>query len=284
MLISNPDVMGVVGHLNSGCSIPAASVYARKNVVMINPASTNPKLTLLGLKNVFRVCATDAVQGPFIADFLYGKRGLKSVAVIHDKTPYGQGLAERFAEQFKKDGGEVTDMQGIALGDRDFGAVLVKMKLKSPQAIFYGGVYSEAGLISRQSKEMGMNVPLIAGDGTFSPEFINIGGQATEGDIVTMFGPPIEKTESARKFVEEYRKRFPGVKLQPYDAYTYDATKIIIEAVVNAGKARPNIIDFVRGIKFKGVTGDTSFDANGDTLNKVLTPYVVKNGKFEPVE
>ncbi len=284
LLISDPALAGVVGHLNSQCSIPASKVYARKNLVMISPASTNPKLTQQGLPNVFRVCTTDNVQGSFAADFLMRKKGINRVAVMHDKTTYGQGLAEEFQKQFLKNKGKVTSFNGISLGEKDFKAVLTRIKSENPQAIYYGGMYSESGLVTKQAKELGMNVPLVSGDGMFSPEYIKIGGKATEGDISTMIGMPPDKLPTAKKFIVDYRKRFPNVAFQPYDAYTFDATGIIVDAVMNVGADRKKIMDYIHGIKYEGVIGETQFDPKGDTLNKTISVYTIKGGEFVPYE
>jgi branched-chain amino acid transport system substrate-binding protein len=283
LIVSKPNMMGVVGHLNSQCSIPASEVYNRKSLVMISPASTNPKLTAQGYKNVFRDCTTDNVQGGFAADRIF-KLGKKRVAIIHDKTTYGQGLAEEFKKQLVKDGGTALSFDSIALGDKDFKALLTRIRESKPDAIYFGGMYTEAGLISMQSKELGMNVPLMGGDGIFSPEFPRIGGKATEGDMATMIGAPPERLPSAAKFLEDYKKRFPGVLFQPYDAYTYDATAIIIEAVLKAGANRGAVVDYVSKIKYQGVIGLTEFDSKGDTLNKLISAYVVKGGKFVPID
>jgi len=284
LLISDPALAGVVGHLNSQCSVPASHVYARKDIIMISPASTNPKLTEQGMPNVFRVCTTDNVQGSYAADYIMKKRGITRVAVMHDKTTYGQGLAEEFQKQFLKNKGTVTSFNGINFGDKDFKAVLTKIKGEAPKAIYFGGMYSEGGLITKQAKELGMNVPLVSGDGMFSPEFMKIGGKATEGDIATMIGAAPEKLPTAGKFIADYKKRFPNVAFQPYDAYTFDATGIIIDAVMNVGADRKKIMDYVHKIKYNGVIGVTQFDEKGDTMNKTITVYEVKNGKFAAVE
>ena len=283
-LISDPAIVGVVGHLNSGCSIPASQVYARKGMIMISPASTSPMLTLQKLNNVFRVCTTDNVQGSFAAEYLYKKRNMRGVVVMHDKTPYGQGLADEFMKSFKKIGGTVLAYEGINFGDKDFNAVLTKIKRLKPEAIYFGGMYSEGGLITKQAKDMGLNVPLVGGDGIFSPEYFKIGGKSTEGDIATMIGAPPEKLATARQFIKDYQKRFPKVDFQPYDAYTFDATSIIIDAALTAGTDRKAIVDYVHKIKHNGVVGETRFDEKGDTLNKTITVYTAKGGKFVSAE
>lgn len=286
-IVSDKKIVGVVGHLNSGCSIPASRVYAQHNLVMISPASTNPKLTLQQLepswqwvRNVFRVCTTDDVQGSCGADFAWGKLKLRKFAVIHDKTPYGQGLAEEFAKQLKKIGGTVLSFDGISIGEKDFKALLTRIKASKPEGIYFGGVYSECGLIIRQAKELGLNVPLISGDGCFSPELIKIGGPATENTYLTMVGASPEKLPEAKKFVEKFKSKYPKVDTQPYDHYTYEATNIIIEAVARVEADKEKIIDTVKGMKYKGILGETSFDEKGDTLNKIIFVYQVKEGKF----
>lgn len=279
-IVSDKGVCGVVGHLNSGCSIPASAVYNRHNLVMISPASTNPKLTLQGFTNIFRTCTTDDVQGSFAADFIY-KKNLKEVAVIHDKTPYGQGLAEEFQKTFNKLGGKVLCFEGISLGDRDFKALLIKIKSQNPQMIYFGGMYQEGGLISKQAKEMGLNIPLVGGDGIYTGEYIKIAGKSSEGDMATMIGSPPDKLAKAKDFIEKYKSKFPDIDMQPYDPYTYDTTNIIIEAVKNVGLDKRKIIDYIKNIKYDGIIGETRFDEKGDTLNKKITCYCVKDGKWQ---
>lgn len=290
-IVSDTKIVGVVGHLNSGCSIPASRVYAQHNLIMISPASTNPKLTLQQLepswqwgKNIFRVCTTDDVQGSYGADFAWKKLKLKKFAVIHDKTPYGQGLAEEFAKQFKKIGGTVLSFDGIGIGEKDFRALLTRIKANKPEGIYFGGVYSECGLIIRQARELGLNVPLISGDGCFSPELVKIGGPATENTYLTMVGVSPEKLPAAKEFLKKFKTKYPKVDSQPYDHYTYEATRIIIEAIKEKGPEKKDIIETVRKIKYNGVLGETSFDEKGDTLNKTISVYIIKEGKFIPLD
>ncbi|MFH0771180.1 MAG: branched-chain amino acid ABC transporter substrate-binding protein [Candidatus Omnitrophota bacterium] len=293
-IVSDKKIFGVVGHLNSGCSIPASAVYNRHNIVMISPASTNPKLTFQGFKNVLRTCTTDDVQGSFAAGFIYKSNnftplekkernsltGFTKVAVIHDKTPYGQGLAEEFKKTFQGLGGIIVCFEGVSLGDRDFKALLIKIKNLNPQAIYFGGMYQEAGLISKQAKQLGLDVPLVGGDGIYSSEYIKIAGNASEGDLATMIGLPPEKLSKSKDFVEKYKSRFPNRDMQPYDPYTYDTVNIIIEAVKNTGRDKTKIIEYIKDMKYEGIIGVTQFDDKGDTLNKEITCYEVKNGRW----
>lgn len=280
-IVSDRNIYGVVGHLNSGCSIPASTVYNRHNLVMISPASTNPKLTLQGFKNVFRTCTTDDVQGGYAAEVIHKDMKIKQVAIIHDKTPYGQGLAEEFKKTFEKLGGKVLCFEGISLGDRDFKALLIKVKGLNPEMIYFGGMYQEAGLISKQAKELTLSVPIVGGDGIFSNEYIKIAGKSSEGDLATMVGLPPEKLIRAKEFIKKYKERFPQIDMQPYDSYTYDTTQIIIEVVKSTKLDKEKMIEYVRNITYQGIIGKTQFDEKGDTLNKTITFYHVKNGQWE---
>lgn len=280
-IAGDSSVVAIVGHLNSGCSIPASKVYNRNNLLMITPASTNPKLTLQNFKNVFRLCTTDEVQGSFAANLVGKKLKMNKVSVIHDKTAYGQGLAEMFQQTFVKNGGQVLSFDGISQGEKDFKALLTRLKTLNPQAIYFGGLYQEAGLISKQAKELGLKVSLISGDGIFSPEYIKVGGSQTEGDMATMIGVPPSKLKSAAEFLKNFAKKYPGVDSQPYDTYTYEAVNMVIDAVKNVGTDKQKIIDYITKIKYNGILGETTFDKKGDTLNKAITPYIVKGGKWE---
>lgn len=279
-IVADPDVVAVVGHLNSGCSIPSSRVYNQHGLLMISPASTNPKLTLQNYKNVFRLCTTDSVQGSFAGDILYKKLGAKAAAIIHDKTPYGQGIAEEVKKQFEKHGGKVLIFEGIMKEEKDFKALLTRIKSLKSQAIFFGGMYTEGGLISKQSDELGLGVPIVGGDGIFSPEYIKIGGKATEGDVATMIGVPPEEMSGAGEFLNKYKEKHPNVDFQPYDTYTYDTVKLVIEAFKQTGQDKAKLIETVAKMKYIGIVGETEFDDKGDTLNKTITLYVVKNGKF----
>lgn len=281
-IISDRKIVGVVGHLNSGCSIPASKIYNRANLVMISPASTNPKLTLQGYKNVFRVCTTDDIQGRSAANFVFNELGFKRVSVIHDKTPYGQGLAEEFTKQFKSLGGTILSFDGINQGEKDFKSLLTRIRNLNPQAIYWGGVYSEGGLITRQAKEIGCRVPLVGADGIFSEEYIKIGGESVNGDYLTMIGLPPEKLHSAKEFILRYKRVYKRAP-QPYDAYTYDSTRMIIEAIGKVGLDKGKIIEYISKISYNGIMGKTSFDEKGDTLNRIISIYQIRDNKFEYV-
>jgi len=283
-IVSDSRIFGVIGHLNSGCSIPASQIYSRYNLVIISPASTNPKLTYQGLKNVFRVCTTDDVQGSFAANYTIDKLKLTKAAVLHDKTAYGQGLGEEFKKQFEIRKGKVLSFDGINIGDKDFKALLTRIKTQKPQVIYFGGVYTECGLIAKQAKEIGIKAPVFSDDGVSSPEFIKIGGKATEGSYTSLNGVPPEKLASSKSFIEKFKSKYPNTDLQPYDPYTYEAAKILIESIEKTNMDKTKIASYISAIKYKGILGETSFDERGDTLNKSISIYKVINGKFEYVD
>ncbi len=290
---SDPALLGVMGHLNSGVSIPASKVYADKKIVMISPASTNPALTAQGLTNVFRVCTTDAVQGPAGAKYAFTTMGYKTAYVVDDSTPYGEGLASEFAKEFTTLGGTVVGTAKTSDKDTDFNALVTKMKATNPAVIYYGGIYNAGALLSKQSKDAGMTSPLMGGDGLYDQAFIDLAGAAqAEGDLCTSVGLPIDELPAGKDFTAAYEAKFPGEPIAAYDAYAYDATNLIINAIVAAtGKVGVDkitspagrdavISDVAATDNSKCVTGPVTFSTTGDTTNKAITLYIVSGGKW----
>lgn len=297
-IVSDPNIIAIIGHLNSGCSIPAAQVYARKNLLMITPAATNPKLTLQQMepswkwvKNVFRVNTTDDVQGQFAANYLIKKLKARSVCIIHDKTPYGQGLAEEFQKEFEAKGGTIISFDGISIGEKDFKALVTKIKTKKPDVLYFGGIYNEGGLLVKQARELGLKSIFVSGDALQTSEYFKVAGSASEGSYITNVGIPPEKIPSAKALLEKYKSKYPNVDMQPYDHYTYEAAMIALLALEKAGIQGPTpqvshskMIEFMRTLSYDGVLGRTEFDEKGDTKNKAITAYLVKNRKFVTVD
>ena len=200
-------------------------------------------------------------------------------------------MGEEFEKEFKKRGGTVKSFDGIAIGDKDFKALLTRLKSLKPDALYFGGIYNEGGLIAKQAKELGLNATLVSGDAAQSPEFFKVAGSAAEGAYVTNVGVPPERIASAKNFLEDYASEYPGKDMQPYDHYTYEAMRIALLALEEAGIADPasnridksKIIEYLKILKYDGVLGHTEFDEKGDTKNKAVTVYLVKSGKFVPV-
>lgn len=291
---SDPNLVGVMGHFNSGVSIPASKVYNENNLVMISPGSTSPTLTKQGYNNVFRTCTTDAVQGPAGASSAFEKFGFKSAVVIDDSTPYGEGLASEFSKEFKALGGTISFSEKTSDKDSDFNALVTKIKADNPDMIYYGGMYMAGALLSKQASDAGYEGPVMGGDGMFDPEYIKLAGAAqAEGDLTTSVGLPVSELPKGQEFKEAYAAAFPNDEIAAFDAYGYDATNVIIQAVLKVAKdmgvdkitspaAREAIIAAVAATDTDGVTGPISFDEFGDTTNKAITTYQVIDGAWVP--
>lgn len=277
----NQKVVAVVGHWNSNCSINASTYYNNANIVAISPASTNPRLTRQGYKTIFRVCGTDDQQGGVAAEFVLNALKLKRVAVIHDKTTYGQGLADYFKKAVEGKV-QVVYYDGIQTKDPDYKAVLTSMKAKNPEAYFFGGVYPEAGRLVRQAKEVGMNIPMITGDGVYDPTFVDIAGKSAEGTYVT-FGKDPSGLPTSKSFNEKYTAKYgaPG----PYSIYAYDAANIILNAIRQTGTTDGlKVAAFITKGTFQGAFGEIAFDGNGDVVKAPYVVWKVKDGKFLEVK
>ena len=261
---------------------------------MISPAATNPALTLQGLSNVFRVCTIDSVQGPTAADAAFKTFGAKSVVVVDDSTPYGEGLASEFAKQFEADGGKVIFSEKTSDKDTDFNSLVIKIAAAKPDLIYYGGTYNSGALLSKQLKDGGVKAPLMGGDGLFDPQYVALAGATgAEGDMVTSVGLPTDKLPQGQEFVAAYKAEYPDKEVGAYDAYSYDAANVLVDAIVAAAKekgvaalmtpaGREAIISGVAKTDVSAVTGKISFDENGDTTNKAITVYRIENGAFVP--
>jgi len=295
-LASDDAVLGVVGTLNSSVAQQTIPVLAAANIAQVSPANTNPSLTqgtdAAAKKrpnaNYFRTCTTDAVQGPFAAQYLLGQ-GIKKVATVHDKKTYGQGLVDAFTAEFKKGGGEVVAAETINPDDKDFTGVITKIKAGGPLAVYYGGEYPQAGPLSQQMKAQGLNVPLMGGDGIYDPKYIELAGTTAGGDLATSVGAPTESTEAGKKFLADYQAAGYKDPAAAYGGYAYDAAKSIIEAAKTSMKdakdvksARQATLTALGKVSFDGVTGKVAFDEFGDTTSKILTVYKVDGGKWMP--
>jgi branched-chain amino acid transport system substrate-binding protein len=276
----NQQAVAVVGHWNSSCSIPTSKYYNDANMVMISPATTNPQFTLQGFKRVFRVCGTDDQQGRVAAEFVLTRLHPKRAAIIHDKTAYGQGLADYFKKALG-DKVQVVYYGGIIQRDPDYKAVLTTIKENKPDVYFFGGIYPEAGRLVRQAKEIGLTIPMITGDGVYDPTFISIAGKSAEGTYVT-FGKEPAGLSTAQSFMEKYRAKYgdPG----PYSIYAYDAANIILSSIAETKSTDGGTIaEYISKTTFHGAFGDISFDKNGDVTKAPYVIWQVKDGKFVEV-
>lgn len=287
---SDKTLIGLVGHFNSGCSIPASKVYNDASIVMVSPGSTNPQLTEQGFPFVFRTCATDALQGPEGATYA-GAMGYKKFVVIDDSTPYGEGLATEFSKKVEADGGEILLTEKTSDKDTDFNALVTKIKAKNPDMVYYAGMYMAGALFAKQLHDAGVTAPVIGGDGMYDAQYIELGGKSVEGDYTTCVGLPADKLPAAADFQAAYEAKYPGEAIGAFDAYAYDAAAAIIMAAIEVAKAegadklnspagRDALQKAVAAVNFEGVTGPVSFDAKGDTNNKVVSLYKVESGAW----
>ncbi|WP_431992318.1 branched-chain amino acid ABC transporter substrate-binding protein [Streptomyces albogriseolus] len=301
-LVANKDVLGVVGPLNSSVGEAMQIIFDRAKLVEVSPANTNPALTQgvnwakekeRPYKSYFRTATTDAIQGPFAAQYVFNDAKKKKVFVIDDKKTYGAGLAATFTAEFKKLGGQVVGTEHINPESKDYSAVATKVKNSGADVVYYGGEYPQAGPLSKQIKEAGAKIPLVGGDGIYSADFIKLAGAAGAGDLATSVGAPVESLPSAKEFVENYKAGGYKDDYEAYGGYSYDSAWAIIEAVKkvvedNDGKlpddARAKVVDAMQDISFDGVTGKVSFDEFGDATNKQLTVYTVKGGDWATVK
>lgn len=293
---SNPKLLGVMGHLNSGVTRVAVKIYNQNNILQVSPANTAVDLTQMGMDNYFRVCTIDSVQGPAAADYAYDVVGARKAYVVDDSTVYGEGLAAEWAKEFQAKGGTVAGTEKTSDKDTDFKALVSRIKAAGVDIVYYGGIYNSGALLSKQLKEGGVNVPMMSGDGCYDPEYIKLAGASNaEGDFCTSIGFPVDKLPKAQEFKAAYEAEYPGEAIAAYDAYSYDAAQVIIKAIIKAAKevgvdklttteGKKAVIAAAAQTDFEGVTGRVAFDEKGDTLNKVVSVYTVKNGEWVPAQ
>jgi len=283
-LASEPDVVAVVGHVNSSCSLAAAPIYQNARLTQISPSSSNPEISRKGYDTFFRTCATDDIQAPQAAYFAFTQLKARKVFIIDDKTTYGKGIADEFEKEILRLGATVLGHEGIMQGDKDFTPLLTKIKGLTPDLVFFGGMDPEGALLVRQAKALGLSAQWMGGDGIYVPAFIDLAKEDAEGVYCTFIGADVSTMASAKHYIETYNSRF-GQERGPYSAYAYDASNIIIDAIRKTGKIdRQAILAQVKATKdFPGVVGVTNFDAKGDSTIGLIGVFRVKNQAFEYV-
>ena len=277
-------VAAVVGHFNSGASIPASKIYSDAGVPQISPSSTNPKYTLQGFKTTFRVVAHDDQQGPTLGRYAAASVKAKSVAVIDDSTAYGQGIADAFEKTVKASGVKVVAREHTTDKDTDFKAILTKIKGLKPDLIMFGGIDPQAGPMVKQMAQLGIKAKFMGGDGMQTPNFIKLGGDAAEGTMASIPGLPKEQMPGGKAFLQKYKVKF-NAEVELYAPMGYDAVMVFIDAMKRAGSSEPaKFLPEVGKTRYQGVIGPIAFDDKGDLVNGPITIYVVKGGKWEALE
>ncbi|MBW7833569.1 MAG: branched-chain amino acid ABC transporter substrate-binding protein [Simplicispira suum] len=279
-------VAGVVGHLNSGTTIPASKVYHDCGIPMVTGAATNPNLTKPGYKTTFRIIANDLALGAGLAHYAHDTLKLKSFAVIDDRTAYGQGVADVFAKVAKELGMKQVDQQFTTDKATDFMAILTAIKSKNPDAIFFGGMDPQAGPMLRQMEQLGMaNVKYFGGDGVCTSEIAKLaaGAKTLSNVICAEGGASLGKMPGGKAWKERYDAKYPG-QFQVYSPYTYDATMLLVDAMKRANSVDPKVyLPELAKSNFKGVTANISFEKNGEMKNPAITLYNYIDGKKSPL-
>ena len=279
-------VNGVVGHLNSGTTIPASTIYNNCGIPHVTPSATNPKLTQQGYKTTFRLLANDNALGAGLALHAVNNLKLKKIAIIDDRTAYGQGVAEVFKKTAAAKGIQIVDEQFTTDKATDFMSILTAIKSKAPDGIFYGGMDPQAGPMLRQMEQLGLaNVKFFGGDGICTAKLAELsGGAKTLGNVVCAEGgASLDKMPGGKAWKERYDKKYPG-QFQVYSPYTYDAVHVLVDAMVRAKSADPKVYTpFITKANLQGVTTKIAFEADGELKNPAMTLYSYKDGKKVPL-
>ena len=272
-------INGVVGHLNSGASIPASKIYSDAGIVQISPSSTAIAYTAQGYKTAFRLMANDGQQGLALANYATKVLKAKTIAIIDDRTAYGQGLADEFDKDVKAAGATVVAREYTNDKAVDFTAIITSIKGKKPDVVFYAGMSPQAGPMMRQIVGLQLKAQFLSADGAKTPEFLKLAGGAAEGAIASSPGVVLEQTPAGKAFVAKFEKKFG--KIQNYAPYAYEAAITMVEAMKAAGSTDPKKYQpFLAKINRNGVIGAIAFDAKGDIKSGAVTIYQVKKGNW----
>jgi ABC-type branched-subunit amino acid transport system substrate-binding protein len=273
-------VAAVIGHYNSGASIPASAVYNENKIVQITPTSSNRKLTEQGFKGVFRIIGRDDNQGKQVGAYIVKKLQAKNIAIIHDKTAYGQGLAEETKAAIEALGGKVGFFEAITRGEKDFTPILTKLKEFNPDVFYFTGYYAEGAIFQKQAKELGIGGVHMYGDANQDPTFVQVAGPAAEGVLMSTTPLP-EMLPEAKNFLAEYKKRYGPEATGPFIHFAYDAANVLFAAVDQCKCTDyDGLVNTLHKIEWKGASGTIKFDEKGDIPGRSYVLIQVKGGKL----
>ncbi|MDA1332387.1 MAG: branched-chain amino acid ABC transporter substrate-binding protein [Proteobacteria bacterium] len=282
--LMDANVAGIVGHLNSGTTIPASKIYFDAGVPQVSPSATAIEFTHQGYETAYRVMANDGQQGKVLGDYAVKALGAKSVAIIDDRSAYGKGLADEFESAVKQAGGKVMTREFTDTTKIDFTAILTKIKGLKPDLIFYGGMDAQAGPMMKQIKNLGVTATFLGGDGMQTTQFTALSGAEGEGAYASSPGLPLDQMAGGAEFREKY-EQIHREAIQLYAPYAYDATSVIIDAMKRANSVDPaTYLPFLRSTDLSGVTGRIRFDERGDLKGGSISLYQVTNGKWKYIE
>ncbi len=277
-------VNGVIGHLNSGTSFPASRIYNDNGIAQVSPSATAVKYTAQGFKTAFRVMANDGQQGKVLGEFAVKKLNAKTIAVIDDRTGYGQGLADEFIKSAKANGAQIVAHEYTTDKAVDFSAVLTSIKGKKPDLLFFAGMDPQGVPMVKQLKSLALSAKFMMGDGGYTPKIPELAGAAANGMYASLPGVPLDKMPNGLDFAQRYEAKFKQ-PIQLYAPYCYDATNVMIAAMQKAGSIEPaKYLPELAKINFDGVTSKISFDEKGDLKGGAITLYQVQDGKWVALE
>ena len=273
-------VIAVLGHLNSGCTIPASRVYNDAKIIQITPGSTNPLYTEQNYSYAFRICGRDDQQGAVAGAYMYDQLKLTKIAILHNKTAYGEGLATEVKKTFEARGGTVTMFQGIGQDENDFSANISVIKGSGAEGFFWGGMYGQGGPLCVKMRQSGLTIPFVSGDGCFDQSFVNtVGGNAP--DIYLSFGPDYHKIPAAQPFLDKYKAKY-GHDEGGYSVYGYDAANVLLTAIDQAQSTDADKVAAVmKSRSFDTILGKIEFDSKGDLKTTAFVLWSVKDGKLQ---
>jgi branched-chain amino acid transport system substrate-binding protein len=273
-------VVAVLGHLNSNCTIPASIVYNQGKVLQITPGSTNPKYTEQGFPDAFRICGRDDQQGPVAGKFMHDQLKLNKIAILHNKTAYGEGLATEVKKTFESLGGQVTMFQGFGTDENDFSANISVIQGSGAEGFFWGGMYGQGGPLLVKLRQSGVNIPFVSGDGCFDQSFINTVG-ANAANVYLSFGKDYHRNPAAQPFLKSYNDKYHQ-DVGAYSVYGYDAANVLLTAVQQAQSTDADKVAAVmKSRSFDTILGKIEFDAKGDVKGSGFVIWTIKDGKLQ---
>ena len=272
IIVADESILAVVGHYNSGVAIPSSEVYNKYGLAMVSPGATATDLTDRGLKTVNRIVGRDDQQGPAASKFMVEELGAKNIFIIQDKTAFGTGIAEEVKKEAEKLGATIQAFEGITVGEKDFNGVINQIVSKKPDAVYFGGLYTEAGIIVKQMREKGITVPFVGADALDSSGLVDIAGEAVINTYYTSVAGEVSSTDTGKEFVKKYEEKYTGKKAEAFSVYGYDTMGVILAGVEKAieendGKkpSREQVAETIRATQdFQGALASVSLDEKGD--------------------
>lgn len=290
IIVADESVLAVVGHYNSGVAIPSSEVYDKYSLPMVSPGATATDLTDRGLKTVNRIVGRDDQQGPAAAQFMVNELGAKNIFIIQDKTAFGTGVSEEVKKEAESLGATIQAFEGITVGEKDFNGVINQIVSKKPDAVYFGGLYTEAGIIVKQMREKGINVPFVGADALDSSGLVDIAGEAVINTYYTSVAGEVSSTPTGQDFVKKYEEKYAGKKAEAFSVYGYDTMGVILAAVEkaiadNGGKpTREQIAEVLRATQdYQGALASVSFDEKGDNSKAQIYLFKFEEASYPGV-